>query len=207
MTHIISLVAAGVLVILSGTGGFGCGGIQNHPALEALQGNAKVDSQAFVEIYIEYPGPQEKWAGPTSFILHVLANAPGNAHISVTPGWFEGPAVKKTQPELAIRKPASLLSEMAPAAVLAPTAEQAKPQGLPSDIARDRMRYLANAIESGLEEPFRGCRSPVRIRIVRADGDIVERTGCRSEKGWPRAASEAVEFFMNAQVYGLEVAT
>lgn len=190
-------------VILNG-GGSGCGGIQNHPAIEALQGNPKIDSQAFVEAYIEYPGPQEKWAGPTSFILHIHAGGPGDAQISVTPSWFAG-KIKKARPaELAQdRKPASLMSELTQVRPVQTAAEDA-PKGISSDVARDRLRYLANAIESGVEEPFRGCLAPVRMRIIRADGNIIEKTGCRSEKGWSRAASDAIEFFMNALVNGAE---
>lgn len=203
-----SLTAAILGTLVLNGGGSGCGGIQNHPAIEALQGNAKVDSQAFVEAYIEYPGPQEKWAGPTSFIMHIHAGGPGSAQISVTPSWFAGKA-KNIQPSLApahVRKPASLMAELTqirPEPSASPAVVGSSME-LPADIARDRLRYLANAIESGVEEPFRGCLSPVRMRIIRADGNIIEKTGCRSEKGWSRAASDAVEFFMNALVNGAE---
>ena len=38
------------------------------------------------------------------------------------------------------------------------------------------------------------------MRLVRANGGLVEKTGCRSDVGWPRTMSETVSAFLNGAV-------
>ena len=70
-----------------------------------------------------------------------------------------------------------------------------------SDEAREMLGHLGNAL-GGATAPFKGCMSPVRVRLVRADGGLLEKQGCRSELGWSRAVSETVNVFVTASVHG-----
>ena len=51
-------------------------------------------------------------------------------------------------------------------------------------------------------EAFKGCLYPVRARLIRADGSVVEKQGCRSQLGWTRVASETVSLLISATVGG-----
>src|SRR4051812_12834748 len=48
-----------------------------------LTGSDSSESRPFVEGYVEYPGPQSKWAGPASFIVHVEAKEGDRARIEI----------------------------------------------------------------------------------------------------------------------------
>ena len=180
----------------------GCMSARNHPALEAVQKGQEgqgASGPTYVEAYIEYPGPQQKWAGPESFVLHVMAKEGKMAELTATPDWFN-----KTTVKLASRRLASALSEAAKGAEAAKQQPGLSNFAVPKDVAREKLRYLAGAIQNGPEPVFKGCLSPVRVRLVREDGQFLEKTGCRSETGWPHVASESVEYFMTAMLYGSE---
>ena len=49
----------------------------------------------------------------------------------------------------------------------------------------------------GADQPFSGCLNPVRVRLVRQDGALTEKQGCRGF-GWTRTASEKVNTFLSA---------
>ena len=49
--------------------------------------------------------------------------------------------------------------------------------------------YLAESISTD-KTPFFGCLSPVRARLIRSDGSLVEKFGCRSFQGWASVASQ-----------------
>lgn len=161
----------------------GCLSMQNQPAIQALQGNMGAGgAKPFVEAYVEYRGPSEKWAGPTSFLLHVVAKDAGVAKISITPALFATPQKTKDADGTTVQRTLAA-------------------KGMAGETARTHMSNLANAIQGG-EQPFRGCLSPVRVRLVRADGAIVEKQGCRGSVGWPKAASEAVNQFILTTLQG-----
>jgi hypothetical protein len=63
------------------------------------------------------------------------------------------------------------------------------------EAAREEMNRLHTALRAE-ESPFLGCLLLVHVKLVRADGAAIERTGCRSQLGWPRFASEIVNHLM-----------
>lgn len=177
--------ALGALLIT----GAGCLSTQTQTSLDGSQ-----PASPFVEAYIEYPGPQEKWSGPASFILHVTAKDNGFVQIVTTPAWASEdnkavPAPAHEPVEVHGRVPASALSKTATKRQMA------------SEEARELLSHLHTAIQGG-GATFKGCMSPVRVRLVRADGGLVEKQGCRSEIGWARAVSETFNVFVSAAVHG-----
>lgn len=159
----------------------GCLSMQNQPSLEAIQKfGARQEAHPFVEAYIEFRGPQEKWAGPANFLLHVVAKEAGAARITVTPPVFG----------------ASRLSVVQKGAVVV---QPSVSPGMSGEVARNQLNALALAAQGG-DDPFQGCLSPVRLRLIRADGAVVEKQGCRGQKGWPKTASEGVSRFIAAAI-------
>jgi hypothetical protein len=174
--------------------GWGCLSMQSQSTLDGAGNNVNNSNSPFVEAYVEYPGPQAKWAGPASFILHVSAKDAGLAAITTTP-------------ELLVAKPGSEpgaepveVLHRAPASQ--PGSASQPNKKMTSEEARSQLAHLANALQ-GAQAPFRGCMSPLRVRLVRADGGIFERQGCRSELGWSRAVSETVSVFEDASINGV----
>jgi hypothetical protein len=199
--HPVRLVA-GVAISLTVTG-WGCLSMQSQSTLDAANG-AGGSNQPFVEAYIEYPGPQAKWSGPASFILHVTAKDAGPAQITTTPelATADKPAALPTAPS---DHSEDEVSQRAPAA--SGLAHMVTPfRNMSSDEARSQLAYLANSLQ-GAQAPFRGCMSPVRVRLVRANGSLLERLGCRSELGWSRAVSESVSTFVDASINGMPAKT
>lgn len=143
--------------------------------VEESMGNFK----PILEAYIEYSGPQARWAGPASFILHVDAKDGQYPKIQVNPNLF---LPETGDPEITGRVPAA--------------------ERLTTEQARDRLNILAVLMQEQ-EQVFRGCLSPVRVRLIRQDGSIIERQGCRGQVGWSKEASEVVNYFISGGVYGL----
>ena len=189
-----SVIACGFVLAWSG---WGCLSMQSQTSLDTVNTSAVNAAQPFVEGYVEYPGPQAKWSGPASFIVHVTAKDAGDALITTIPALLSevsspGPLPSPpTPPELSQRTPA--------ASILSQSAVFKK---MTSMEAREQLTRLASALQ-GAQAPFKGCLSPVRVRLVKADGVIVEKQGCRSELGWSRAVSEAVSSFVDASVHGM----
>ena len=163
-------------------GGLGCLSMQSQSSLDGPNAASSSGNQPYVEALIEYPGAQGKWAGPSSYIVHVIAKDAGAAQITLSP-------------ELTPVVP-PMVSQRNPAAV----------QRMSGDEAREQIATLASAMQ-GAQVPFHGCLSPVRVRLVRADSGIFERQGCRSEVGWPRAVSDAVSRFTEAYSHGSQQTT
>jgi hypothetical protein len=67
--------------------------------------------------------------------------------------------------------------------------------------ARELLANLAVSLQ-GAEGAFRGCLSPVRVRLIRADGILVEKQGCRGQNGWSHIASQSADRFLTAALYG-----
>jgi hypothetical protein len=194
---------------LAATGG-GCHSIQTLTTLEGPKGPNN-SSQPYVEAYVEYPGPQSKWAGPASYILHVTAKDAGLAQITMTPELMEveRPKADRHDDEVTstTRAPAAsaAMDPAASASVAPPASVTPGPafRNMTSDEARAQLAYMANALQ-GAQAPFRGCMSPVRVRMVRSNGGILEKQGCRSELGWSRAVSETVSTFVDASINGMQ---
>ncbi len=132
-----------------------------------------LQTQKYVEAYLEFSGPADKWAASSSFLMHIQARDKGAAIIQVVPALFK-----------------QRLETQEPARRLAST----KSPELKGEEARIRLNDLALALDSP-EQPFEGCLSPVRVRLVRVDGSLIEKLGCRSDQGWPAAVSAAVNGF------------
>lgn len=190
-------LAAGMACIAAG--GWGCLSMQSQSTLDGASAtNNTQSSQPYVEAYVEYPGPQQKWAGPSSFTLHVAAKDDGAAIITMTPEMLTGDAPEQTGPSVTQRVPAA--SGLSNTIAAHPQIRAANMTGIQ---AREHLAHLVVALQ-GTQAPFRGCMSPVRVRMVRADGAILERQGCRSELGWSRAVSEMVSTFIEASVRSAE---
>lgn len=161
-----------VLIVISG-----CLGMQGQATLDetvdAVKGKT-AESQRFVEGYIEYPAPQEKWAGPVHMILHISAKDGGPVQVEVNPTWFKPQAPVEIQRRTLASAP--LIS---------------------GEDARTRLAFLGRAIQEEAPQVFQGCLTPVRARLIRADGTLLEKQGCRSQQGWPRAASEIFNQFVS----------
>ncbi len=148
----------------------GCLSAQNHPSLEALEQMKGVSP--LVEGYIEYGGPEERWMGPSSLMIHVLAKEGTLAQITVSGPNFVEP----------IEMPPT------PARTLASS-------GMSVEMARDHLKNLAGAIAQD-ESPFQGCLSPLRVRMIHANGAVEEKQGCRSQKGWPGLTNQIASQMM-----------
>jgi hypothetical protein len=73
-------------------------------------------------------------------------------------------------------------------------------QTLSVDAARESLAKLNTALQAK-ESPFHGCLSPVRVKLIRSDGVLVERQGCRGQPGWPRVASEIANNWMESVLF------
>lgn len=177
------LLFAGIALSL-GSIGWGCLSTQTQTSLDGTTTGANGSgAQPFVEAYIEYPGPQEVWSGPGSFLVHVQAREAGPAQITLTP---------------ALRSPdGDANSARQPAGSAASVAASPAAHRMSSEEARTQIAHLVTALQ-GAQAPFSGCMYPVRVRLVRADGGLFERQGCRSPLGWSRAVSEAASSFIAA---------
>ena len=60
---------------------------------------------------------------------------------------------------------------------------------IPIEQAREQLMRLHQQLTQE-EVPIVSCSSPMRIRLVRSDGALIARMGCRGEGGWERLASE-----------------
>ncbi len=174
-------LGAGIGTVVGVVLGFtGCMGLHQGSAIDGTPAAQQSTAKPYVEAYFEYPGPQEKWAGPPSFILHVVARGGDTAatEISVTPELY-GKRDPNNNPTMAAeRRPAS--------------------QTLTSQATRDYLGTLAVNMQGGGIADFSGCLYPVRVRLVRSDGALLEKQGCRSQAGWSRSASDAVSYFVTA---------
>lgn len=147
-------------------GSYGCFSMQSQSTLDAITGNAS--SLPIVEAFIDFPGPNSRWAGPPSFSLHVVAKDAGMAKIMVVPPLFGS--------TVAVAKEGA---------------------GVSGEDARARLSGLLIALQGG-EDSMRGCLSPIRVRLIRADGALIEKRGCRYQSTWARDASETVNSFIVA---------
>jgi hypothetical protein len=135
-----------------------------------LDGIAGSSTQPYVEAFIEYRGPQERWSGPTAWTLQVVAKDNGPPEITVPLAW-------RQEENSTARKPAAQTV----------TAEEA--------------RVKIGALAATINEPdtgFSGCMYPIHARLIRADGKVLDKQGCRGQSHWDQAASGLVDYFMAA---------
>ena len=124
----------------------------------------------YTEAYIEYRGPPDRWAGPANWILHVSSKDAQNPEITVPDAW-------KAADTVTARKPAS--------------------QTTTSEESRAKIGALASAMEEE-DSGYQGCLYPIHVRLIRADGFVLDKQGCRGQSHWAKAASETVDYFMIA---------
>ena len=140
---------------------------EDKATLDAIAGAA---SQPYVEAFVEYRGPQERWAGPANWTLHVVAKDNERPEITVPSAW-------RTDQTTTARKPAS--------------------QIVTGEEARTKIGALAAAVGES-DAGFSGCLYPIHVRLIRADGNVLDKEGCRGQSHWDKAASGMVDYFMMA---------
>jgi hypothetical protein len=148
----------------------GCFGSTGDSVAPRSQGEDS--SLPYVEAMIEYPGPHEKWAGPQNFIIHLNTKSVGRARVEISTSIFK--AESGSTREL---KPVTY--------------------GLTPEAGREQIARLSVALRAQ-ESSVSGCLLPVRVRLIRADGVIVAREGCRGQAGWPQVASEVTSHLIES---------
>lgn len=148
----------------------GCFGSGKDTAGDSMGDN----SIPFSDAYIEYPGPNARWSGPQSFILHSVTRGSGKTKVYVSSGIAPGKNPKAS-------------------------GVKAVSESLSVEAAREELARFYASLQSR-EEIYRGCLSPIRIKLIRADGVLIERQGCRGQTGWPRVASEVVNHLIESSV-------
>ena len=165
--------AAAALVIATG-----CVGSQQQSLTEALEAGI-----FFVEGYIEFGGPDSRWVGPEAIVMHVDARNSNHAKIEVTPTLF-----------LKARKGGTPTSGRG-------LASNGKSVVVSSEVVRGLLGDLAGTLDSP-DRQFRGCMTPIRVRLIRSDGAVVERQGCRTQVAWTRMASRVFSDLLSLAVDG-----
>lgn len=160
----------------------GCLGAQQQSTLDnmgAAVTGGKSQAVPVVEAYFEFAAPHEKWAGPAALNLHLVAREGDFAKLKWTS--------RTLQPTLSAL----------PGQVLNPHANFRVPLG----VAREALAQLEKGIKEG-NEPFFGCTSPVSLKLIKANGAIVEKQGCRSDRGWPKLASQLTSDWLKITAQG-----
>jgi hypothetical protein len=140
------------------------------------QGQDGSNPNLVVEGYIEFPGPHAKWAGPQTFVIHLSTWETNDPVVSITPP-FVASSTSAGSPESPV-----------------PASTQLTLSEVREDLSRLR------AVVTDPMDAQAGCLSPVRVRLIQADGVLLERQACRGQKGWPRIASEIANEVMEDQV-------
>ncbi len=160
---------------------------------DVLQGGASgfasaTGGAAIVEAFVEYAGPAERWGGPEPLMVQWSARDSTQAYSLVSmPDW------KAAQPEVKggeARKPASAQGDDIAHAVVEGEGTIRKSWNSPA--LRAQLATLAEAVSDPHSKFQGGCLYPVRVRLLRADGSVLEKAGCRSSKGWTRVAGALV---------------
>jgi hypothetical protein len=162
------------LVLIAGmTALAGCAGAARNKTAAASGAAPVSTAQApapVVEAFLEFVGPPDRWAGPPTMMIHLTAKDPEFAELAVTPA-ISGPGarmdLRRTQ-----------------------RASSSGPARIGATLARESLAELTMAVQAESElATFSGCLFPVRVKLVRADGSVTERSGCRTLTGWPVALS------------------
>jgi hypothetical protein len=144
-----------------------------------------------VEAFIEHAGPAEKWAGPEPVMVQFSARDANHAYSLLSaPEWRVGGT--GADPEIkadTARAPAAQGHHQdAPQAAMAGEASVRK--AWKGEELRARLALFAEAVaDPSATAQAGGCLYPVRVRLLRADGTVLEKAGCRASKGWPQLAS------------------
>jgi hypothetical protein len=157
-----------VAYVVMGYAVTGCMTGEDKATLDAIAGNS---SQPYVEAFVEYRGPQARWAAPATWTVHVVAKEGEKPQVTVPPAW------RNEEATTTARRPASQL--------------------ITGEEARVKIGELASAIGDS-KSGFTGCLYPIHARLIRGDGNVLDKEGCRGQSSWDKAASEWVDYFMAA---------
>lgn len=157
-----------------------------------------------VEAFVEFVGPHRKWLGPEATQLHVVLKGGQKPSISFSPERLSGIAASKSEgsPEHQKAIAANAGPNAAPADAKRNPAEVVPTVGtdsIASDPTSDKIRAALDELtNSAFSEannlPPKGCLYPVRLRLVRTDGTLLEKEGCRGGAAWVRKAEEFSEW-------------
>ena len=137
-------------------------------------------SLPFTDAYIVYPGPNEKWVGPDTFTVHLSTIGPVDAHVTIS-------------------------SRILKSREMGRHSIRSSSHNLSIEAAREEIARLFASLKEH-ETVFHGCLSPVRVKLIRSDGALVERQACRGQSGWPKVASEVVNHLIESSVGSAEAA-
>ena len=189
-------------VVMSVGGALGCVGANNaslSTVVEALEG-ARAASP-YVEAYIQYVGPDAKWAGPALWTLHVSARDGVSPLFEVTPALPKEtrPVSQPSSVEVSNRAPASALGLTQMPAVQTVSAVQTA-KAFSTEEIRERLAHLATAVQVGDAET-QACSTAIKVRLTRADGSVLEKQGCRASPQWSQVVSEFSAEMIGASRY------
>lgn len=69
------------------------------------------------------------------------------------------------------------------------------------ETAKEQIEHLRYSAQNEVT-PSASCSSPVKVRLVRADGAVISKNACRGQVGWPRVASEITANWMSTAFQG-----
>lgn len=151
----ISLAWVGTLALLAGA----CVSKQSHELINAFDDKGSKQYQA---AWIEYIGPDQKWAGGSLLKIEIdlkKSGKDGESPLSVQYG--NDPVQFKLQNRGANRKVAAI--HMA---------------------SHDALQELALVLQDSKKENRNSCIHPVRVQLKRIDGAIEDHFGCRGVDSW-----------------------
>lgn len=73
---------------------------------------------------------------------------------------------------------------------------RAPASALTGEEARAKLSDLAASMRDDSGD-YHGCLYPIRVRLIRADGNVLDKMGCRDQSRWSKTASETVDFFFS----------
>ena len=152
--------------------------------------SAKAPSTAespVVEAYMEYVGPPERWAGPQTLVVHLTARDP------------ELRAAHGLPADRGAGRAARAALEQRPGRPAPARARWREP--ISYGLARDSLTQLAASLKESADPAFAGCLYPLRLKLVRANGTVTERNGCRNLEGWPVVLSQVTHQVLTASIH------
>ncbi len=180
-------------LVLSVTAGCVSGGNSSLSTMvDAIEG-MKGSNSPVVDAYIQYLGPDARWAGPVLWTVHVSARDSQAPIFEVIPALPK--STRNGAPELSGRVPASALG-----LTQGKSAPAASAGLLTQEQVRDRLQHLGSAMASSDNETA-ACMTAVKVRLTRADGTVQEKQACRGSAVWTQVASELAAEFMTQSTY------
>lgn len=170
---------------------------------QSLGPKSEFSNEPFVEAYLEFPGPRRLWAGPQTVVIHVKAKDGETPELAVTPAYFQSAPLEVSEEKVTIAKRAissTTEDEVSAASGKAQVLKVGTRMKMPVAAVRDE---LADIIDSFEDTPVAatGCAFPVRMKLIRTNGGVLEKVGCRGSAAWTKTASEAASRFLASASY------